>query len=47
MLNTVTCVLAVLALLTSVWSLSGKCPAGVPAFLLSVAVLLRCLPVGH
>lgn len=37
------CILAIAALITSIISLMGKCPPGVPLILLSITELLRCL----
>jgi hypothetical protein len=39
------CLLALGAFVAAILTLMGKCPITVPVFLLSVAELLRCLPI--
>jgi hypothetical protein len=41
---TVLCVLALLALITTVVAMMGRCPLTVPVFLLAFIELVRCLP---
>lgn len=42
---TLVCLLALAAFISAIVSLMGRCPLSVPVLLLSVAELLRCLPV--
>lgn len=39
-------VLAIVAFITAVAALAGKCPVGVPVLLLTIVELLRLLPHG-
>jgi hypothetical protein len=44
---TVLLVLAVIAVITSVLHLIGKCPVGVPVLILAAYALLQQLPLGR
>lgn len=44
---TLTCILAIAALISTILAKMGKCPIEVPVFLLACIETLRCLPLGR